>query len=122
MKNLPQIVDELYGIRSERLEVNKAVKELKEAEVRLSNLLIDELEKGEASGIAGRQAKAFVKVSTVPKIEDVEALVRYALKTKQLDLLSVSVNPAAVRERWDNGKAVPGVGSTQVVKLSVTKL
>ena len=122
MKKLPQIVDELYETRSERLELNKKVNEMKAVETDLSNLLIDELEKGEASGIAGKRAKAFVKVSTIPKVEDVEALVRYALKTKQLDLLSVSVNAPAVRARWEDGKQVPGVGGTQVVKLSVTKL
>ena len=100
-KNLPKIVDELYATRAQRLEVNKRVDALKATEKELREYLIDELEKGEAAGIAGKSAKAFVKTATVPKIEDVEALVRYALKTKQLDLLSVGVSAPAVCARWE---------------------
>ena len=40
----------------------------------------------------------------------------------EMDLLNRALNAAAVQERWDAGKSVPGVGTFNAVTVSVNKL
>ena len=121
-KKIGTCADRLYKIRQERFALQNEAKKLKEQEIMLENYIIDELPKSDASGVAGKIARTSVETKQVPSVEDWPTFYRHVKRTGNFELLSRSLSGKAVRERWENGKDVPGVGSHTVVSVSLNKL
>lgn len=121
-KTLGAAVDALYSTRQRRLEVQKEVDALASFEAELKEHLIQTLPKSDASGVAGRLARATITTKIVPTVEDWDLFYAYVRKTKDFSLLQKRVGEAAIAERWDAGKEVPGVARFRAVGVGVNKL
>ena len=121
-KQLATCADLLYTIRQERLALEKQLKELKSRESLLREHLINTLPKSEASGIAGRVARAKIETKEVPQVEDWEVLQKYVKRTGAFELLQRRLSDTAIKERWEAGKEVPGVKHFKAVVVSCTKV
>jgi hypothetical protein len=121
-KTIGACADALYKIRQDRLTVQKKIDELKGREEQLREYLIATLPKSDATGAAGKVARAQIKDKRVPKVEDWDALYKHVKRTGSFELLQRRVSDEAVKERWDAGKQVPGVEVFTTVTVSVTKL
>lgn len=119
---LAAAADLLYTTRQERLALNKHVEAMKVHERALKEHLIDSLPKSDASGVAGKVARAQVKIEDEPIVEDWETFYKGIKKTGAFELLNKAPNRRAIKERWNNGKEVPGVGHFDNVKISLTKV
>lgn len=114
--------DLLYKTRQERLDIQKKVDELKALESELTTHLINILPKSDASGVAGKLCRVTVVKKDVPQVKDWPKLYAYVSKNKAFDLLQRRLSDAAVKERWDANKKIPGVDHFTVVTLGVNKL
>jgi len=114
--------DLLYRVREERLNMQRDVKEYEDFEKELKRHLIDNLPKSDATGAAGKVARVQIEVEAQPVVEDWDKFYTHIKKKGEFDLLNRAVNRAAVRERWDAGKPIPGVGKFNATKVSVTKV
>lgn len=121
-KLLGAVVDLLYTTRQTRLLEQKDINEYKATETALKEHLIAELPKSEATGTSGKLANARITTKPVPAVEDWDKLYEFVRKKKRFDLLQRRLNDEAVKEMWDRGEAVPGVGVFNAVDVSVTKL
>ena len=121
-KALGACADKLYQLRALRLAEQKRVDVIEAEESALREHIISTLPKSEASGVAGKVARVAVLTKTVAQVQDWDALYKYVARTKQFDLLQRRVSDAAVKARWEDGKAVPGVDKFNAVTVSVTKL
>lgn len=121
-KTLGACADLLFTTRAKRLALSKQADELTELESALKNHIIDTLPKSNASGIAGKLARVAVETKKVPIVEDWTKLYSHIKKTGDFDLLGRSLSKEGVKQRLEAGKSVPGVGSTQVVTVSLSKL
>lgn len=121
-KTLGACADRLYALKALKSAAQKAVDALAEEESAIKNHLIENLPKSEASGVAGKVARAMIITQNVPQVKDWDAFYEHVRKTKSFDLLQRRVSDAAVKERWENGKKVPGVETFTVVKVSLNKL
>ena len=125
-KTLAACADRLYTVKRERLDQQKELelklKNLVREERALTDHLIETLPKGEASGISGSVARATIVTKPVPTVEDRAKLEAYIKKTGEFDLLSMSINASAVKERWEANKKVPGIGVFNAVSVSLNKL
>lgn len=134
-KTLAATADLLYTTRQARLEESKVIKAKENIEGWCRDRLIDELPKGEASGVAGKVCRVSIGSKQVPQVDDwsklYAAIVANYLshkkrKTGQEDgafsLLNRALNAAAVEERWVAGETVDGVKSFPVTTVSVNKL
>lgn len=83
---------------------------------------IQTLEASEASGVQGQKSRVQVTTSVIPTVEDWTLFYDHIRKTKSFELLNRAVNRAAVTERWDAKKQVPGIGKFTAKKVSCTKL
>lgn len=119
-KTLGACADLLFDIRTQRLEAQKVVDAFKAQETELRDHIIENVEKG-SSGAIGKHHQVQVYTDAVPRIEDPDALYKYIKKTGAFDLLQRRLNDAAIKERWEDQKQVPGVGTFNVVKVSLTK-
>ena len=116
------VVDALYTLRSERLQLQSVVDEMKSEEQRVKDWLIDTLPKAELTKLAGKEASASLTRSAQADVKDWSKLFRYCQKTGDFDLLQKRVSVEAVRERWEKGIELPGVERFVKLDLSITKL
>lgn len=121
-KKIGAVADLYYTHRQDRLELQHGVDAAKDEETVLKNYLIDNLPKSEATGAAGKVARAQIYTVEEPQVQNWEEFYKHVKKTGQFDLLNRALNGAAVKERWNAGKTIPGVGSFTVTKVSITKV
>jgi hypothetical protein len=121
-KTLAACADELYKTRDLRIAAQKATDELQAKETALKEHLINNLPKSDASGVAGKLARVTVVTKLIPRVNDWDKLYKFIKKTGAFDLLQRRLIDTAIKERWDNGKEVPGVESFNVVSISMNKV
>ncbi len=121
-KALGACADKLFELRNKRLAEQKKVDEIAAEETALKNHIIENLPKSEASGVAGKLARVTVVTKQVPQVKDWDAFYKYVKKTGSFDLMQKSLTNAAIKERWEAGKEVPGVGHFNAVSVSINKV
>lgn len=125
-KSLAACADLLFTTKAERLDASKIVKAFADIEAKLKNHLIMSLPKGDASGIAGRLARATIVTQPVASVKDAEAVWKWikAGRGKRDNFIAPpALNMEAINELIDQGKPLPpGVEKFNVVKVSLNKL
>jgi hypothetical protein len=117
-------VDEIYNImdaarikETERLELDRQSKKLKKEEDDLKALLIQRLNSLGLRELTHNGFAAVISQNQKPYIVDFEALEQYVIDNKALDLLQKRLTETAVKDRWGNGVAIPGIGVMTEDKL-----
>ncbi len=121
-KALGACADKLFELRNKRLAEQKKVDEIAAEESALKNHIIENLPKSEASGVAGKLARVTVVTKQVPQVKDWDAFYKYVKKTGSFDLIQKRLTDAAIKERWEAGKEVPGVEHFNAVSVSINKV
>ena len=121
-KTLGACADLYFTLREQRLAAQKIVDAIEVNERAIREHIIKTLPQSEASGVAGKLARVSRVVKLVPQVKDWAAFYAHIKKTGSFDMLQRRVGEAAIQERWDAGKVVPGVESFTVVTLSVSKV
>lgn len=114
--------DLLYETRKDRLTKQKDVDKLKEFETQLTQYLLNALPEDGASGIAGQVARVSLVQKQEPTVVDKDVLRDHILATGEWELLQGRLSAAAVKERWQDGETIPGIGVFLVTTLSVSKV
>jgi hypothetical protein len=114
--------DLLYSTREKRLSLQRELDRMSELESALKEYFIQTLPKSSATGIAGKVARVQIEDKPIPTIEDSERLYAYIKKTGAFDLLQRRLNESAVKERYEDGKVIPGVGIFHAKKVSCTRI
>ena len=83
---------------------------------------VNTLAVGESSGVQGFMSRVQVTESAVPTLDDPQKFYAYVRKNNAFELLNRALNRAAIQERWDLKKQIPGVGVFHAKKVSCTKL
>lgn len=120
--SIPEAVDLYYQIRTERLAMQKKTDELQEKESALKSYLIEALEGEDSRGMAGRVARVEVKDKEQPTITSWSDAVKWIAATDSWDCLQRKLSDKAIKERWENGEEVPGVGKIAVKTLSLHRV
>ena len=119
--HLPDMVDQYITLRAQRLTLEKQVVELKETEELLKDAIIS---KGREQGLTAVGATlGLVKINKTeePVATDWPAVWEYIRETGQFELLHKRLANLAVKEHWEAGETLPGIGKTDVYKLTVSK-
>jgi hypothetical protein len=121
MKTPLDLAIQWRSLRAERLLVEKEVNLLKEQEAELKRLVIDSLRNSKNKSVSDG-TRLFQLVQAIePLVEDWPKLQKHIQRTGEFEFLQRRLNPAAVKERWDYGKVVPGVNKIEVFNLSDIK-
>jgi len=115
-------VDQLFAFREARRKLEAQAEKLKEKERAIEDYLIENISKEDATGVVGKRAKAVVHTKTVATVENWDELYAHILKTKDFSFLNKAVGQAAVKERWEDNKTVPGVVPYHKISVSLTKV
>lgn len=120
-KTFGACADRLAKIRLEKKPFQDKIDMLDEERKTIEAYLIDNMPKDDTGGV-GKQAKAVIITSNEPTVENRAALQKYIRKTGDFSLLLGSLKKDAVKEQWEAGKKIPGVGVFMAIKVSVTKI
>ncbi len=121
-KTLGACADKLYRLREQRQDAQKVVDKLKSQETELKVHLINTLPKSDLQGAIGKKARVKITTKDVGNIKDWDKFCKYMSKNKAWDLVQRRVSAKALKDRWDEGKKIPGVEPFRVVDVSLTKV
>lgn len=116
------LADAFKAAEADRLAADKVAESLKVIEVSLKTALISALRTLQVDGVQGKQFAVSLKQVDEPTVGDWDAFYKYILKTKDFSLLERRPGKGAIKERWEDGKQVPGINKFPVDKLSFTKV
>lgn len=120
---LAAIVDEYYAAREERYELQRKADKMKKSEEELKELIIESLRKSKGTtGVAGRLASAQLVKKEKVIVEDWDDVVKFVKKHNAFDLFQRRLSDEAVKVRWEQGVAIPGVNKLKLDDLSISKL
>ena len=115
------IAQEYVELRERRLAEQKKVDALETQEKGKKKLLMDMLVALKINSVGDTDKIYALVTQDEPTVEDWEKLYSYIQKTGEFDLLYRRVNSAAVKERWEQSKAIPGITKFPAISLSVTR-
>lgn len=106
-----------YGSRinklgRDRTAIRKAEESLKKKKAKLAEDLLElrrDLVKAKLEGALGSKFTVSVGEREHAQIDDYNRFSKYIFRTKSLDLLQSRPSIAAIRERLNDGKSVPGI-------------
>jgi hypothetical protein len=117
--NTGKAVDEIAQWQAKRDRLAIAVDVMETEIAKKKEKLLGRMKKSDLDGARGRFGQASVVEDDVPTMEDFAKVWAYARKKNAPDLFQKRLSSTAVRERWAEGKAIPGVGKFHRVVLTV---
>jgi len=115
---------EYLNLRRERLKLQAVVDIMDQKEKNLKLELVGLIRAQNGTQLMETQGELEVGVSLVqttePNVDNWSELIQYIKETGELDLLHKRLTASAVKQRWEEGKTLPGVSS--VVKYDVKPL
>lgn len=121
-KSIGHRADFLYTADEDRLTLQREVDAMKKFLSKLEKWFIQNLPEGDATGIAGKVARVQIKQKERPSVMNWDKFYDHIRKNKAFELLNRAVNIKAVKERWEEGREVPGVEKFFYKDVSVTKV
>lgn len=117
---LALVADIWFSTYTERLAADKVAAKLKTQEEAAKALLLEQMRMQGLTAIGGAKVRVGMDPTPdyQPHIKDWEVFYKYILKTKDFSLLERRPGRAAIKERWEDGKEVPGVEKFPVYKLT----
>jgi hypothetical protein len=120
------LADWLYDLRQARGvlgTVTAAFEDVLPAIIKgIDDHFVKTLKVGESSGVQGMRSRVQVTDTPIPQVADWEKFYAHIKKTGNFELLNRAVNRAAVKERWEQKRQVPGVTAFHAKTVSCTKL
>jgi hypothetical protein len=124
--NTSQLIETYLKLRDHKEKANtefkKDMERVNQAMEKIENSLLKTLlDTGQTSTTSKGIGTAYIRRATNIKTEDRNALLKYALGERNLDLLDVRPNRTAVKEKIEKGESVPGVKITQTNLVSIKR-
>lgn len=120
-RSVGALIDELYVLRADRLELSKKVDALKTQEAQLRAKIIAQLRDIDLESGSGQVATGSITTSKEARMLDWNEFWQWAVEHDARDVIQKRVSITAIRERWEAGVEVPGLEAVEVADLSLTK-
>lgn len=120
-KGVGACADLLGKLKAEKAELTKKMNKLDENYRAVKEYVIQTLPKSAAKGVSGKNFRATIKTKEVPSPKDWDKIYKHITRTKSFDLLQRRLSSTAVKDRWEDGKKIPGIESFTITDVSVTK-
>lgn len=118
-KDLGTLADAFWSTKTERLSADKVSKALKTDESALEAKLIAEMLRQEITAAGGKSIILTMPTPTQePVVTDWPAFWQFIKQQDDMSLFEKRPGRAAIKERWENGESIPGIGKFPVYKLS----
>lgn len=109
-------------VQEVRLAMQKETDAVAAREKEIKDHIINNLSKSDDTGAAGKKYRAQIVVKEVPKADDWDKIRAYIVEHDRFDLLQKRLADKVIKEMWEEGEQVPGVGKFNAVDVSITKI
>ena len=116
--NINELINELANTKDSINSLDEERKEFVQKKVDLESRLVAIMDDQGIDRTANDRATISVKTETMPSAEDWDQIYEHILATKQFELLHRRLSAQAFREILSLGQNVPGVRSTEVVRIN----
>ena len=117
---LPDLIDQYITARAERLMLDKQVEQMKEHEELLKKAIIAKYQEQGISILGSNLGAVKLTEAEEPVAQDWPVVWDYIRENNAFELLHKRLTNTAVKERWEAGEEIPGVGKQKVYRLSVS--
>ena len=118
-QELGMLADEFWVVKQKRLAADKVAKELKANESACEAKLIEQMLRQTISAVGGGDVIFTMGAPTQePVVTDWQEFWQYIKKEDDISLVEKRPGRAAIKERWETGAQIPGVGKFPVYKLN----
>jgi len=114
-------IDNLYELRSERLDAERAIDAMKAKESLLKEAILAHLTSEKAQRASGKLATASANLRVVGKVQDWTAVWNWAREADAPDIFQRRLNNKGWLDRVEDGAKIPGIERDTVIELSITK-
>lgn len=114
--------DLLHDVREARLEAEKVAEGIGKRESEIREWLIQNISKSDDGGAIGKRYKGVIKEKRKPAVKDWEKFFKFVATENRFDLLQKRVSDKPVMELYEEGKLPPGVETSLIPELSLTKI
>jgi|TARA_E500000318_G_scaffold111582_1_gene130680 hypothetical protein len=118
MKNMNDLLDKLYEVRTELKELTLKESELKKVKNELEAMIIANLEKQGVDQIGNDKATVSIKKEIVPTVNNWDEFQAYIVQTGRFELMQKRASATSYRELQQMGENVPGVEPTELTKVN----
>jgi hypothetical protein len=118
--HLPDLLSQYITVRAERLALDKQAADVKKFEEELKSAIIAKYKEQGITGMGGILGTVNMSKIEEPVAQDWLSIWGYIRENGEFELLHKRLTNTAVRERWDAGVEIPGVGKQDVYRLSVS--
>jgi hypothetical protein len=118
--HLPDLIDQYISTRAERLGLDKQAEAIKEHEEILKKAIIAKYQEQGITVLGGVSGMVKMSRAEEPVAQDWIAIWKHIQETGEFELLHKRLTNTAVKERWDVGIELPGIGKQEVFRLSVS--
>ena len=116
--NINELINELADTRESINSLDEKRKGFVQKKMDLESRLVAVMDDQGIERTANDRATISVKTETMPSAEDWDQIYRHILATEQFELLHRRLSAQAFREILALGQTVPGVRSTDVVRIN----
>ena len=116
--NINELINKLADARESINSLDEKRKGFVREKMDLESRLVAVMEDQGIDRTANDRATISVKTETMPSAEDWDQIYKHILATEQFELLHRRLSAQAFREILALGQAVPGVRSTDVVRIN----
>lgn len=117
-------LSEYLNLRQARLDLQKQVDVMDQKEKQLKADLVDAMRAAGMLRLSEAHGDLTVGVKMTqtdePNVDNWSELITHIKDTGEIDLLQKRLTPSAVKQRWEDGKFIPGV--SKVVKYDIKPL
>ena len=119
-KELSALADIWLDMQTQRLAADKVAAALKTKEESAKSVLLAQFQKQGLTGIGGKTVRVGMDPNPeyTPAVKDWTKFYAYIKKNDAWELLERRPGRVACRERWEDGKTIPGVEKFPVYKLT----
>ena len=114
-------IDALYGLRAQRIDLEKDIEALKKQEASIKETILETLKSMGLEAATGNAATASIKYSTRPQVTDWDAVYTYIHDNNMFELLHKRITTTLWAALLEDGFTVPGTEAMPVIDLSLTK-
>jgi|TARA_R110000822_G_scaffold86277_5_gene201221 hypothetical protein len=117
-ENINELINKLADTRDSINLLDAEKKELSRTKQDLESRLVAVMDDQGIEKTANDRATISVKTETMPSAEDWDQIYKHILATEQFELLHRRLSAQAFRELLSLGMTVPGIKSTDVIRIN----
>lgn len=121
-RGLGNIVDDIYAIRSQRLELEQQVTELKQRQQALESEFAEKAAEQNITSARGHYASASVSETTLPAVNDWDAFYDFIKDHNYFHLLEKRPSVGGCRELFEKEVDIPGVEPFTKIKVNTQRV